>query len=646
MTTLKRKHHHLEILALAAVLMAAGALRFWALGNLPPGLYRDEAYNGLDGLGILRGDLALYFEANNGREPMFFYLIAASVGALGRTPLAVRLPSAFASLLTVPALYLMARALWNQRVGLLSAAALAVTLWPVHLAHVSFRAVLLPLFLALGAWQAARGWQSSHRRHWLAAGALYGLSFYTYLAARFTPLILALFALYAWIVFLRHTTDARRRAFQGAAWFMAAAALAALPFLLYTCFHWDIVMGRVGQASVFNPAIHKGNLAGALIGNTLRALGMFFVQGDRIYRHNVPWRPVFDPVMGAFFAAGAILAARRLKQDAASALALCWTLVMLLPTILAEDSPHFLRAVGVLPVIAVFPALAWDALQNTGFSKKAGAWAIAGALLFSLSSTAYDYVARYPQDPKTAYWFDSAGVSMARDINAALNSGARVMVDRRLWDDWVNARFLVPQNRITLLETNQASPMIFESILWLAWPYDDWARIWPALPPRAQIEAREGALSQGDLDPEPYTAYISFRAEPYVTLPSPRARFEQGIQLLQAHAAPVDGRLRVQLEWYAEAAPLTPFTVFVHLLQNGQRVAQGDAPPASGYYPTQAWRAGDVIVDEHWVDWTNFDGSEQVIIGLYLPEADKRLNVLDAAGQPIADSILLDIERK
>ncbi len=31
--------------------------------------------------------------------------------------------------------------------------------------------------------------------------------------------------------------------------------------------------------------------------------------------------------------------------------------VMLVPTILAEDCPHFLRAVGVLPVAAVYPAL-------------------------------------------------------------------------------------------------------------------------------------------------------------------------------------------------------------------------------------------------------------------------------------------------
>ena len=41
----------------------------------------------------------------------------------------------------------------------------------------------------------------------------------------------------------------------------------------------------------------------------------------------------------------------------ASLFVLIWLPVMLLPTILAEDSPHFLRAVGVLPVALVVPAI-------------------------------------------------------------------------------------------------------------------------------------------------------------------------------------------------------------------------------------------------------------------------------------------------
>ena len=142
---------------MVAVLLVAAVLRLIAFGEVPPGLYRDEAYHGLDSLDILRGNFSLYFPANNGREPLFIYLIALTVGLLGRSPFALRLVAFFAGLLTVAATGALGRALFSRRVGLLAAAVLAVTLWHVHLSRVSFRAVLLPLFIALTAWQVALG---------------------------------------------------------------------------------------------------------------------------------------------------------------------------------------------------------------------------------------------------------------------------------------------------------------------------------------------------------------------------------------------------------------------------------------------------------------------------------------------------------
>ena len=104
-----------------AVLLVATALRLTALGDVPPGLYHDEAYHGLDALDILRGHFSLYFPANNGREPMFLYLVALSVGLLGKSPYALRLVSVPIGILTVAATAAMGKALFSRRVGLLSA---------------------------------------------------------------------------------------------------------------------------------------------------------------------------------------------------------------------------------------------------------------------------------------------------------------------------------------------------------------------------------------------------------------------------------------------------------------------------------------------------------------------------------------------
>jgi len=50
----------LKWVPLLAVIAVAAALRFWALGYIPPGLYHDEAFNGLDALGVLEGERPVF----------------------------------------------------------------------------------------------------------------------------------------------------------------------------------------------------------------------------------------------------------------------------------------------------------------------------------------------------------------------------------------------------------------------------------------------------------------------------------------------------------------------------------------------------------------------------------------------------------
>lgn len=81
---------HVGLIALCGITVLAAVLRLVAIDHLPPGLYHDEAFNGLDTLSVLRGQTPIFFPANNGREPLFIYLLAIAVAVLGRTPGALR----------------------------------------------------------------------------------------------------------------------------------------------------------------------------------------------------------------------------------------------------------------------------------------------------------------------------------------------------------------------------------------------------------------------------------------------------------------------------------------------------------------------------------------------------------------------------
>ncbi len=103
----------------------------------------------------------------------------------------------------------------------------------------------------------------------------------------------------------------------------------------------------------------------------------------------------------------------RWRRPAASFL-LLWQLVMLGPTILAEDAPHFLRAAGLLPGAVFFPAiglgLLWDWGRLPVMIRRA---AVVLLLAGSVMLTARDY-AVYARQPDVGYLFEAAAAAPAR----------------------------------------------------------------------------------------------------------------------------------------------------------------------------------------------------------------------------------------
>ena len=87
-------------------------------------------------------------------------------------------------------------------------------------------------------------------------------------------------------------------------WGFVGAALTLAPFLLWLTQHSDLYFARAGQVSILSPDINNGNLLGTLFANIGKAAGMFFVEGDRIWRHNLAQRPVFEGALALAFMVG------------------------------------------------------------------------------------------------------------------------------------------------------------------------------------------------------------------------------------------------------------------------------------------------------------------------------------------------------
>jgi 4-amino-4-deoxy-L-arabinose transferase-like glycosyltransferase len=492
---------------LLLALLVAAALRFWQLGQAPPGLYRDEAYNGLDALRVLEGQYAPYIAASNSREAAYIYLTAVAVALFGRTALALRLAAAIVGTLTTLVAYRLARTWFGQRVALCAAWLWAVTLWPVHLSRIGLRPILLAPLLALALWLGTVAYRRQRTRLWLAAGAAYGAAFYTYLAVRFTPLLLL--ALLSYLLLTRRLLPStrparpRRRLWPGILWFAMAALLVVLPLALYAWQHPSLFLGRAQQVSILNPDVRQGPLLPALLGQTGRALGMFVWHGDTILRHNPGGRPLFDLTMAAPFLLGLLWCLRHWRRPPAMAL-LLWMGVMLGPTVLAEDAPHFLRAAGILPAVVFLPAIG---LSNIWEWPKLADALRKGLVLFlalgTLIATVADYV-DYSRRPETAFFFEAAARELAQQIDDEPHRAA-VYVDRRFWEGWPSLPFLVQRpQQVTLFTTATGLPEAPGAPAGIyAWPYDGLDAVAAAVKPPALVAVEEGALAGGDLETDP-----------------------------------------------------------------------------------------------------------------------------------------------
>ncbi len=646
-----RRPRRLEWAILLVILLAGCALRITVLGAHPYGLYQDEAINGLDALRVLGGEPALYFPANNGREPFFITLMALTIALFGRTALGVRSAAALLGILTIPATYALGRAWANRRVGLLTAGIVAVMLWHIHLSRVGFRAVALPLFTALAL--AAGAYALTNRSRWAAigAGALYGMSFYTYLPARFTPLALALMALYG-LIWHRPWLRERWRELLLAA---AAAVVVAAPLAVFMLAHPELVMGRGAQVAIWNPVIHGGSLPGALWRSIWRALGMFVWRGDTIWRHNVPGRPVFDPLLGLAFLGGIVLALRKWRKQPAGPLTILWTLVLLLPTILAEDSPHFLRAAGVLPVVALLPALALDhiagltepRLYGRGMPRPYKAFTgavvvivlgISAALTVrdyfgcrgprALQIAGFDYVGCYADDPIRGYFFQSAATDLAYDVKEAEGT---VVLAERLWETFPSVQFLAGgRESLRLYAEGEALDSVPVPMTLFAWPHVSLEPTLHALPRESAITVTPGPETRGDLEPESYVLYVCYQAAAIPDLPPALAEYDNGIILRRIVMEPDGAAWRFHLWWEAGREQTEPVQVFAHLVDagTGAILSQHDGPPGTAYFSSLSWRAGDVIIEEFTLTTTVSDDASEAMrlrIGLYSLADDTRL---------------------
>ena len=467
----KHERHFLALAAggiVFALVMAVLVLRLHRLSELPPGISFDEGTNGVDALRVLRGEHAVFYpETGGGRETLGFYAIALATFFLGRTPLAIHLPSALVSSSTVFVVFWLGRLLFGRDesgratpwrgllVGGAGAGLLAVSTGQTIIGRTAFRGNFLLVFFCLSLALLWWGWPNAekHRvRHGGArwrialAGACAGLTLYTYIPARFAPLLLLLFGLSVLLPYLAVVRQSDGAAFRlsgfGAAlnrvrtdlpWigtFVGAAALVAAPLFIYFALNPDYFVLRSNSLLVFQPDQSRGDQLRLFLTNVWEHLSVLGLRGDPNWLHNFAGRPMLNPWEAFFFWLGAGMAVWRWQRWPAYRLLLLWTGVMFLPAMLARGSavPNTMRMIGATPAIYLLVAVGmWEAyrflrdrvFRKSGIQAAIVAGAVVSVLILVQGVITYrTYFQKWAAEPEVFRAHDVEWTNLARLLNA------------------------------------------------------------------------------------------------------------------------------------------------------------------------------------------------------------------------------------
>ncbi|MBD3238781.1 MAG: hypothetical protein GF332_04045 [Candidatus Moranbacteria bacterium] len=321
------------ILIMAIILLIALMARFYKLDQIPPGLYPDEAVNATDGLRAWdQGDLRLYYPNNNGREGLFINLVVIFLKIFDISIAVFRIVPALIGLLTIPAIYLAAKEMFNFRVGLLSAFICSVSFWHINFSRIGFRAILVPLITCLVLFFLFKGQKQidkelSHRiklsqlLNFLMAGLILGLGIHTYIAFRVFPAVVAgFFGLVIITGIMKYRNRVikkmdRLKAFSlivikpvfiPIVTLIIGFCLTAGPMIIYYLNNPQSVSSRQNDNNIFvlSPANHQGKPVQALTKTLGQTLGQFIYKGDQNWRHNLPDKPQLSPFVAIMFLVG------------------------------------------------------------------------------------------------------------------------------------------------------------------------------------------------------------------------------------------------------------------------------------------------------------------------------------------------------
>lgn len=197
-----------ELIFLFIILLLGFALRFYALGQVPISLHRDEAFLGFNGYSILKTGkdisgnfLPLHLESFLFSPAGYSYFSIPFIWLFSLNEFSIRFASAFFGFLTIIVVYLLTKLLFEKHkskeiIVLFSTFIFSISPWHINLSRTATENTLATFFVSLGILFFILWLKNKRIRYVLASFISFSLTLVIYQAPRpFLPIFLPFMAL-------------------------------------------------------------------------------------------------------------------------------------------------------------------------------------------------------------------------------------------------------------------------------------------------------------------------------------------------------------------------------------------------------------------------------------------------------------------
>jgi len=350
---------YLEWIVLAAILLAALVVRTSRLGELEPNVSPVEVANlsTMESLASGHGPRLLELTPT-GASGLALALPLLLVPLVGDPDLALRLFVGLCSIATLGVFHLVCRRATAPFASLAVTILLSCSSWFLVFSRNGELNVVVALLALASILLTQAGIRGDGPRMWALGGVTAGLACYWHPSAVFMVVGLAS----GLIIRVVTATDGRRRSKQGAAIFVVALAVVALPRLSELTGSWNQIWATLDQRGIL---VAQGSSDRA--GSTLQLALRSFLLLDTSMAGNPRYLPAgtapFDTLDGSLLLLGAVVVGLSVRAN------LAW-LGMLVSTLFVSQGgasaiPDLGRAIGALPAIYVLIGQAIHSLTMT-----------------------------------------------------------------------------------------------------------------------------------------------------------------------------------------------------------------------------------------------------------------------------------------